>query len=188
MKKVFSIILGMLLLCLISFLMSLFYIKVFEEKPIVLPFVEVPYQIEEEITPPTNVFHYGEIITGTPREILFGIAMTESELNPNAIGDKNVGCSYGMFQLYEPYKESRIEKWGEFDPFIPKQAVIICGEIMQDNFKSFPNDLELSIGAYRQGINGVRKNGLQLVYGSYCYAEKVLENAKLYEEKSYGFM
>jgi hypothetical protein len=65
-----------------------------------------------------------------------------------------------MFQLHSRWHESRVEKYGEFDPFDPEDAAIIAGYIIQENLRFFKGDLRRAIAAYRQGITGVKQNGV----------------------------
>jgi hypothetical protein len=113
------------------------------------------FNVEEFIIP--DMFEKAEIITGIPVEILLGIAAAESDFISSAIGDK--GLSHGMFQLHSEWHDSRVSKWGEFDPFNPEEAVIIAGKIMAENLAALNGDLNKAIAAYRQGVGGVRKNG-----------------------------
>jgi hypothetical protein len=129
------------------------------------PSVEIP-----EIAPfivPIDCFEYAELVTGFSAEVLRGIAATESRFKVKAVGDK--GMSLGMFQLHSRWHESRVEKWGEFDPTDLFESAVIAGYIMQENLTAFNGDLRLAIAAYRQGIWGVKKNG---VIGG--YVEEIL--------------
>lgn len=104
-----------------------------------------------------DIFVEAEKITGCPAEILRGIAGVESNFIESAIGDE--GLSHGMFQLHSEWYDSRVEKYGKFDPFDPGDAAIIAGYIIQENLRSFDGDLRLAIAAYRQGVAGVLQNG-----------------------------
>jgi hypothetical protein len=105
-----------------------------------------------------DCFEYAELITGFSAEILRGIAATESHFGVEAVGD---GCmSLGMFQLHSRWHESRVEKWGEFDPTDPFESVVIAGRIMQENLSAFDGDLRMAIAAYKQGVRGVKENGV----------------------------
>jgi hypothetical protein len=119
-------------------------------------------QVEiSEITPfiePVTCFEYAESVTGFSAEVLRGIAAAESHFRVKAVGDE--GMSLGMFQLHSRWHESRVEKWGEFDPIDPFESAVIAGRIMQENLVAFNRDLRLAIAAYRQGIWGVKKNGI----------------------------
>jgi hypothetical protein len=107
---------------------------------------------------PSDCFEYAELITGFSAEILRGIAATESRFKANAVGDG--GMSFGMFQLHSRWHESRVEKWGEFDPTDPFESAVIAGRIMQENLAAFNGDLKLAIAAYNQGVRGVRERGI----------------------------
>jgi hypothetical protein len=106
----------------------------------------------------SDIFIEAERITGCPAEILRGIAGTESHFTVTAVGDK--GQSHGMFQLHSRWHDSRVEKYGAFDPFDPAGAAIIAGYIVQENLRLFNGDLRKAIAAYRQGVTGVNQNGV----------------------------
>jgi hypothetical protein len=110
------------------------------------------------IEPPVDCFEYAESVTGFSAEILRGIAATESHFRVKAIGDD--GMSFGMFQLHSRWYESRVEKWGEFDPADPFESAVVAGRIMQENLIAFNGDLRRAIAAYKQGITGVNRNGV----------------------------
>jgi hypothetical protein len=118
------------------------------------------FVIEQEVTP--DIFIDAEKVTGCPAEILRGIAGTESHFTVTAVGDK--GQSHGMFQLHSRWHDSRVEKYGEFDPFDPADAAIIAGYIIQENLSLFGGDLRKAIAAYRQGFTGVNQNGVIIQY------------------------
>jgi hypothetical protein len=105
-----------------------------------------------------DCFEYAELVTGFSAEVLRGIAATESRFRVKAVGDD--GMSLGMFQLHSRWHKSRVEKWGEFNPIDPFESAVIAGYIMQENLIAFDGDLRMAIAAYRQGVRGVRKNGV----------------------------
>jgi hypothetical protein len=113
--------------------------------------------------PPADCFEYAESVTGFSAEALRGIAAIESDFRTDAIGDN--GMSLGMFQLHSRWYESRVEKWGEFDPVDPFESAVIAGRIMRKNLTAFNGDLRMAVAAYRQEIQGVKENG---VIGQYA--------------------
>jgi hypothetical protein len=119
-----------------------------------------PSEIPEPspLVKPVDCFEYAELITGFPAEVLRGIAATESHFRARAVGDN--GMSLGMFQLHSRWHESRVEKWGDFDPTNPYESVVIAARIMQENLSAFNGDLRMAIAAYKQGVTGVRKRGV----------------------------
>jgi len=121
---------------------------------------------------PIDVYTIAEEITGCPAYILYGIASAESDFTANAIGDG--GKSLGMFQINETFRDMRVSKWGEYNPFNPIDAAIIAGFIMAENLAEFP-DYHQAICAYRQGIGGVKENGAMT-----WYSEKVLREGREY--------
>jgi hypothetical protein len=106
----------------------------------------------------TDCFEYAESVTGFSAEILRGIAATESHFRTGTAGDG--GMSRGMFQLHSRWHESRVEKWGRFDPDDPFESAVIAARIMSENLTAFDGDLRLAIAAYRQGVQGVKENGV----------------------------
>jgi len=121
---------------------------------------------------PIDIYKNAEKITGCPSFILYGIASAESDFTANAIGDG--GKSLGMFQINETFRDIRVAKYGEYNPFNPIDAAIIAGFIMAENLAEF-GDYHQAICAYRQGIGGVKKNGAMT-----WYSEKVLEKGREY--------
>jgi hypothetical protein len=103
-------------------------------------------------------FDYAESVTDVPAELLRGIAAIESDFDIYAVGDD--GLSHGMFQLHNRWHDSRVEKWGDFNPNDPYESAVIAGWIMQDNLKAFDGDLRKAIAAYKQGVTGVNRNGV----------------------------
>ena len=115
-----------------------------------------------------SVYEIAEIITGAPAYILRAIAITESNENSDAIGDD--GMSKGLMQLNEKFHKERADKYGEYDPFIPLDSLIIAGYLYMDNLRKL-GDHDLAIAAHRQGVDGVRKYG-----ASKWYINKVKDN------------
>jgi hypothetical protein len=106
----------------------------------------------------SDIFSEAEKVTGCPAEILRGIAGAESHFTITAVGDN--GQSHGMFQLHNRWHDYRVAKYGVFDPFDPAEAAIIAGFVIQENLQSFDGNLRLAIAAYKQGVTGVRRNGV----------------------------
>jgi hypothetical protein len=115
----------------------------------------IPVIVEIE---PLDCFEYAESVTGFSAEVLRGIAATESHFRTQAVGDS--GMSLGMFQLHSRWHESRVEKWGDFDPTDPYESAVIAGRIMEENLSAFDGDLRMAIAAYKQGVTGVNRNGV----------------------------
>jgi hypothetical protein len=134
-----------------------------DKSDIVPDVFEFPLEVSEptsfvELIEPVDCFEYAESVTGFPAEILRGIAGTESHFRERAVGDE--GMSLGMFQLHSRWYESRVEKWGEFDPTDPFESAVIAGRIMQENLIALNGDLRMAIAAYKQGVSGVLKRGV----------------------------
>ena len=122
----------------------------------VAPYRPAPSVIPARSRESLTVYSLASIITGAPEEMLRGIAFAESGGRDSAIGDG--GESIGRFQLREVYHEARAAAWGEYDPRDPCEAAIIAGRILMSNFAQL-GDMDLAVAAYRQGVEGVRRDG-----------------------------
>jgi hypothetical protein len=113
-------------------------------------------QKEEKYIPPL----YVQAIQGTIIDpfLLRAIAIVESGECDSAIGDG--GLSHGRFQLYSVYHNQRVQKYGSFDPFNPNEAGKIAARYLEECYLATGN-LYTAVAAYRQGVGGVRKNGIQ---------------------------
>lgn len=134
---------------------------------------EVPQETVQEFTvtfdePELSIFQIASALTGCPEAVLRGIAFAESSMNPDAIGDG--GDSLGMFQINERFRDERVEKYGEYDPFCPLESAILTGRLYMDNLRRLGSQ-ELAIAAHRQGVSGVRNNG-----AAQWYVERVMSN------------
>jgi hypothetical protein len=118
--------------------------------------IEIPESVP--FVKSVDCFEHAELVTGFSAEILRGIAATESHFRVDAVGDD--GMSLGMFQLHSQWYESRVEKWGEFDPADPFESAVIAGRIMQENLIALNGDLRMAISAYKQGVRGTKENGV----------------------------
>ena len=105
---------------------------------------------------PATPYTVASYATGCPEWVLRGIAFAESSERDDATGDG--GESIGRFQLREIYHEARAARWGEYDPRDCVQAGIIAGFIIMENLAAL-GSLDLAIAAYRQGVEGVRRDG-----------------------------
>lgn len=113
-----------------------------------------------------SIYELAEMVTGAPREILRGIAFAESSERDTVIGDD--GRSMGRFQINEDFHTERAKKYGEYDPFDAMDAAIVAGRLYVDNLERLGSRGK-AIAAHRQGVAGVRENGV-------CawYVERVL--------------
>ena len=109
---------------------------------------------------PRIITIYDVAVEGTivPAELLRAIARVESGEDDSAVGDG--GRSLGRFQLLEDYHASRAAVLGEYDPRNPVQAGRVAADYLQACLRAFPGDEVSGIAAYRQGIAGVRRNGV----------------------------
>lgn len=106
--------------------------------------------------PELTIFQIAAEITGCPEWVLRGIAFAESSFNANAIGDG--GDSIGMFQINERFREERVRKYGEYNPYCPLDSAILTGRLFMDNL-ALLGENNLAIAAHRQGPGGVQRNG-----------------------------
>ncbi len=103
-----------------------------------------------------SIYEIAEQVTGAPANILKAIAIVESNENDSAIGDD--GISMGRMQINELYREERVSKYGDYNPFDALDSVILSGHIYMANFNIF-KDHDKAIAAHRQGRRGVLKYG-----------------------------
>jgi membrane-bound lytic murein transglycosylase MltF len=98
-------------------------------------------------------------------KILWGLALNESNMNPNAISKD--GMDRGLFQLRKIYDKLR----GVINPFDPVESTHHAITILQNNYSIFHNTPKM-LAAYRQGIGGVQKNGID--HGSKAYVKRII--------------
>lgn len=96
----------------------------------------------------------GQIISeaynrGVDPALALAIARQESGFNPNAYGDRNVGGSYGLFQIHQP---SHPGYKGKFDP---TQNIQYGVGLLANLNKRFGGDLNKVIQAYNAGAGAV---------------------------------
>lgn len=154
----------------------LFSMKVEEEKKINLPEIHIIYLINKTSNNPgPDLYTLMQKRTGVPNWLLYGIRMTESGGDNNAIGDD--GISLGSMQINERYRPDRETLCGyKYDPFDIYDALYVAALILKQNSKSLSGDL--LIASYRQGVTGVKRNGNT----SSWYVKRVLSYANKYKE------
>lgn len=110
-----------------------------------------------------NMYELAELVTGCPAQILQGIAFAESSFRVNPPHPD--AFDRGMFGLHETptLHRERAGKWGEYDALMPPQAAIIAAHIYMDNLAQL-GDETLAIAAYKQGVAGVRRDGVDEGY------------------------
>lgn len=92
-----------------------------------------------------------------PPSILWGVAAAESSLQHDAISPD--GRDRGIFQLRRDYDAER----GVVDPFDPVESTRHASRILAENFAQLKT-WRRAIAAYRQGVRGVRENGVDQWY------------------------
>lgn len=103
-----------------------------------------------------TIYELSELVTGAPREIVEGLAFAESSKGHNlAHPDPH---DVGVFGLHETYHAERSAMWGEYHADNAAEAAIIAGRIIMHNYAEL-GDMDLAIAAYRQGVEGVRRDG-----------------------------
>lgn len=105
-----------------------------------------------------EIFTEASRLTEIPRETLIGIAYVESGFDATSVGDG--GKSIGMFQINETFREERIALMGrEYDPRDVYDSAILTGKIYMKNLKASKSNI-IAVAAHKQGLRGVRKNGI----------------------------
>jgi len=77
------------------------------------------------------------------------------------------------------YHAERASKWGEYDPENRLQAAIIAGRIIMENLHR-SKSIDVSVSAYRRGMSGTRKNGIDREY-----VDKVKHGGKTYQSETF---
>lgn len=108
-------------------------------------------------SPYDNFFAEASQAYGVPKALLVAIAKAESDFNPSVISGAG---AIGIMQLMPGTAASL-----GVDPYDPRQNIMggakyIAGNIEQ--FKDFPNGLELAVAAYNAGPGAVIKYGYQI--------------------------
>jgi len=121
---------------------------------------------------PVSIYDLAEYATGAPAEILRGIAFAESSNGKKL--DHPDPLDRGWFGLHESpaIHAERAAKWFEFDADNPVQAAMIAGHLLMDNLAQL-GDMRLAIAAYKQGVQGVRDDGV-----AEWYVERVMGASK----------
>lgn len=88
---------------------------------------------------------------GVNPALMLAIANQESGFNPNAVGDKNVGGSYGLFQIHRP---SHPDYTGGFDP---RANAAYASKMMKGLLAKYGGDMDKAIMAYNAGGGNVDK-------------------------------
>jgi hypothetical protein len=109
------------------------------------------------IPPPTYRYPHDRM----PAGILEGIMRAESEGYRWAIGDD--GHSKGPYQINERWHAYYARKYGEYGPFNLVQARHVASLILRDNYRQL-GVWDWSISAYRWGVAGFRRHGLDAAY------------------------
>lgn len=118
----------------------------------------LPRALDGRTVDALTIYEVGEIVTGTPAEILAGLHFVESSCGTNLHHPDPQ--DRGDFGLHESpaYRSWRVARHGLYDAMDPAQAAIEAGRIYQDNLASL-GDEDLAICAHLQGAKGVRDEG-----------------------------
>jgi soluble lytic murein transglycosylase-like protein len=114
--------------------------------------------------------------TKVPEYILKGLIYAESDGYPQAVSKRREDGhrDVGIVQLnskYLGYFTWKFNKGKKVDPYDPSVAIPVAARILAYNYKYFGNWMH-ALAAYRQGITGVKRNGI--IPSSLLYAEKIL--------------
>ena len=89
------------------------------------PKAEIPFQIPAQYE---KAFVTAALRHNIPLWVLARTAYRESGFNPNEIGDNGTSIDLGMFQFNNRYLGWFCEKYGEFDPMNPYEAVEVAAQ------------------------------------------------------------
>lgn len=86
---------------------------------------------------------------GVSPALMLAIANQESGFNPNSVGDKSVGGSYGLFQIHKP---SHPDYTGGFDP---RANAAYASNMMKGLLAKYGGNIDKAIMAYNAGGGNV---------------------------------
>lgn len=86
---------------------------------------------------------------GVSPALMLAIANQESGFNPNAVGDKSLGGSYGLFQIHKP---SHPDYTGGFDP---RANAAYASKMMKGLLAKYSGNIDKAIMAYNAGGGNV---------------------------------
>lgn len=88
---------------------------------------------------------------GVNPALMLAIANQESGFNPNAVGDKEKGGSYGLFQIHKP---SHPDYTGGFDP---RANAAYASKMMAGLLKTYNGDVAKALWGYNAGSGNVAR-------------------------------
>lgn len=88
---------------------------------------------------------------GVDPALMLAIANQESGFKPNAVGDKNLGGSYGLFQIHKP---SHPDYTGGFDP---RANAAYASKMMAGLLKTYNGDVAKALWGYNAGSGNVAR-------------------------------
>lgn len=88
---------------------------------------------------------------GVSPALMLAIANQESKFNPNAVGDKGKGGSYGLFQIHKP---SHPDYTGGFDP---RANAAYASKMMAGLLKTYNGDVAKALWGYNAGSGNVAR-------------------------------
>ena len=88
---------------------------------------------------------------GVSPALMLAIANQESGFNPNAVGDKSLGGSYGLFQIHKP---SHPDYTGGFDP---RANAAYASKMMAGLLKAYNGDVAKALWGYNAGSGNVAR-------------------------------
>lgn len=88
---------------------------------------------------------------GVSPALMLAIANHESKFNPNAVGDKEKGGSYGLFQIHKP---SHPDYTGGFDP---RANAAYASKMMAGLLKTYNGDVAKALWGYNAGSGNVAR-------------------------------
>lgn len=126
-----------------------------------LPYQPPPKYTRARPREAMSIYELSELVTGAPHEIVEGLAFAESSKGRNL--NHPDPHDVGVFGLHETYHDERAARWGEYHADNATESAIIAGRIIMHNYRIL-GDMDLAIAAYKQGVEGVRRNGPERWY------------------------
>jgi len=114
-----------------------------------------------------SIYEMAQEATGVPASIIRGIAWAESKERDGI--KHHDPLDKERFGIRESYHAERAKKYGSYDYKNPHDTAYLTARIFVDNYNRLKS-IDAAIAAHNQGVNGVRKYGID-----YSYVNRVKE-------------